>query len=120
MRCGYCGTDADPRLHVCPPIAPRTLGGDGALNLPFEGTGRIDRPGGDFVLTTGFVWKAAVLPHPFTGDPHPVVIFQMAMPDGSKSPEYLLLVERQELDALAQLAGDTVASAVAAANGAHA
>lgn len=93
------------------------LGGDDALNLPYEAI-----PGGPLELSkgseisSGVVLLAATIRHPVTGEPHPAIAFRFSRGDGHFFPDRVLVVERDALDALIPLLQDTIAGAKQAAD----
>jgi hypothetical protein len=98
-------------------INERSLGGEGDLNLPYEPV-----PGGpaniedDFLIAGGVVVRAAVVAHPVTSKPHPVLIFDFHLPDGSVASTVLLVIERDELEALPDVIRGAALGAVEAAD----
>lgn len=93
-----------------------SLGGDGSLNLPYD-----DVPGGpinveeDVLIAGGVVVRAAVIAHPITAKPHPVLLFTFHLPDGTTLAPIALVVEKPELRALPEAVRGAAAGAMKAA-----
>jgi hypothetical protein len=87
------------------------------LNLPYEpvpnGPVNIEE---DMLVAGGVVVRAAVMAHPETAKPHPVLLFTFYLPDGRTAPVVALIVERGELAALSKVVGDAAEGALRAAS----